>query len=101
MTNLSLRFLLSILLVPMICFAQPSIKGVFVDKSPTIDGRLDDEAWTKAVQVGDLLQREPNIGKPVSEKTIFLFVTMPTICISGLNVLTIPTKSLPKRWLAM
>jgi hypothetical protein len=71
MANLSLRFLLPLLLFPIFGFAQPSIKGVFVDKSPTIDGRLDDEAWTKAVQVGDLLQREPNIGKPVSEKTIF------------------------------
>ena len=71
MTNLSMRFLLSLLLFPIFSFAQPSIKGVFVDKAPTIDGRLDDMAWTKAERVSDLLQREPNIGKPVSEKTLF------------------------------
>ena len=71
MMKCSLRFLPLFLFISTITFAQPSIKGVYVSKSPTIDGRLNDEAWINAAQVGELFQREPNIGQPVSEKTLF------------------------------
>lgn len=67
----SLRFLPLFLLISTLTIAQPSIKGVYVSKAPTIDGRLNDEAWINAAQVDELFQREPNIGQPVSEKTIF------------------------------
>jgi len=67
----SLRFLPLFLLISTLTIAQPSIKGVYVSKSPTIDGRLNDEAWINAAQVDELFQREPNIGQPVSEKTLF------------------------------
>jgi hypothetical protein len=71
MMNCSLRFLPVFLLISTLSVAQPSIKGVYVSKSPTIDGRLDDEAWTNAAKVDELFQREPDPGQPVSEKTIF------------------------------
>jgi len=67
----SLRFLSLFMLISTLTIAQPSIKGVYVSKSPTIDGHLNDEAWIDAAQVGELFQREPNIGQPVSEKTLF------------------------------
>ena len=65
------RFLPFFLLISTLSIAQPSIKGVFVTKAPSIDGRLNDEAWTTAAQVDQLYQREPNVGQLVSEKTIF------------------------------
>ena len=69
--NCSLRFLPLFLLISTISAAQPSIKAVYVSKPPTIDGRLNDEAWTNAAKVDELYQREPNPGQPVSEKTVF------------------------------
>ncbi len=69
--NCSLRLLPLFLLISTLTVAQPSIKGVYVSKSPTIDGHLNDEAWINAAQVDELYQREPNIGQPVSEKTVF------------------------------
>jgi len=66
----SLRFLPLLLLMSTFAIAQPSMKGVYVSKAPTIDGRLNDEAWTNAAQVNELFQREPNNGEPVSEKTL-------------------------------
>ena len=69
--NCSLRFLPLFLLISTISAAQPSIKAVYVSKPPTIDGRLNDEAWTSAAKVDELYQREPNPGQPVSEKTVF------------------------------
>ncbi len=68
--NYLLRVLLVFILFPVISHAQPSIKAVFVSKSPVIDGKLNDEAWDKAYVIGDLVQREPNSGQPVSEKTL-------------------------------
>ena len=66
-------FLLVVLLlyISEISFAQPSIPAVFVNKAPTIDGRLNDAAWATAAKVDQFVQREPNRGQPVSEKTNF------------------------------
>ena len=65
-----LCLLLSYQFITTLSFAQASIKAVFVSKSPVIDGRLNDEAWAKASVITDLIQREPNPGQPVSEKTV-------------------------------
>jgi len=35
--------------------------------APTIDGRLDDEVWSRAPVAGNFVQREPNYGQPSSE----------------------------------
>jgi hypothetical protein len=69
--NCSIRLLLLLLFISTAALAQPTIPAVFVSKAPTIDGRLNDEAWTLAAKVDQLVQREPNSGQPVSEKTIF------------------------------
>jgi hypothetical protein len=68
------RFFLLVLLLLYISeksFAQSSIPAVFVSKAPTIDGRLNDAAWATAAKVDQFVQREPNRGEPVSEKTNF------------------------------
>jgi hypothetical protein len=38
-------------------------------QSPKVDGRLDDEVWRGAEFVSDFLQKEPEEGKPPSERT--------------------------------
>jgi hypothetical protein len=48
---------------------QNKIPAVRTDKSPVINGLLDDEVWKTAVPVTDFYQREPNPGAPISEKT--------------------------------
>ena len=50
--------------------APSSIQAVIFTKPPRIDGRLDDPAWEKAAQVDQFIQREPQSGQPVSEKTV-------------------------------
>jgi hypothetical protein len=66
-----IRLLLLALFISSASFAQPTVKAIFVSKSPTIDGRLNDEVWAEAAKVDQLVQREPNSGQPVSEKTNF------------------------------
>jgi hypothetical protein len=38
-------------------------------QTPTVDGRLDDAAWTSAQPISGFVQREPVEGQPVSERT--------------------------------
>ncbi len=40
-----------------------------VSDPPTIDGRLDDAAWERAVGMTDFTQREPRDGQPATEPT--------------------------------
>ncbi len=67
---LSLAFL-----APFICFAQNGeSKTRSVTVSPTtakitIDGTLNETAWSQAPKIGDLIQREPNPGAAPSERT--------------------------------
>ncbi len=67
----SIRLFLLFLFISSVSFAQPTVKAIFVSKPPIIDGRLNDEVWENAAKVDQLIQREPNIGQPVSEKTNF------------------------------
>jgi len=41
------------------------------DTPPVIDGRMDDEAWTKAQAAGDFAQINPVEGVPMTERTEF------------------------------
>jgi len=70
-----MKYLKSLLFLSLVisssCYAQPSITAIYVSKAPTIDGRLNDEAWSQAAKVDQLVQREPNPGQPVSERTNF------------------------------
>jgi hypothetical protein len=45
------------------------IAAVRTVRAPRIDGRLDDEAWRPAAAAGGFVQREPEAGKPATEKT--------------------------------
>ena len=67
---ISLIFLLPVTNI----LAQPEIKAVFIKNPPVIDGKLDDVVWKNASVINDLYQREPNSGKPVSEKSEFYFL---------------------------
>ncbi len=67
----SIRLFLLSLFISSASFAQPTLKAVFVSKPPIIDGRLNEEVWENAAKVDQFIQREPNVGQPVSEKTNF------------------------------
>src|SRR5882762_9208456 len=49
--------------------AAPVVSAVRADRPPTVDGRLDDSAWTLAPAVTDLRQTDPDEGAAVSEST--------------------------------
>ena len=55
-------------------FASSEIKAIYTETPPKIDGRIDDQAWEKAVIITDLVQRQPNLGEPVSESTEILIL---------------------------
>ena len=50
--------------------AQSTARAIRVTTPPTIDGHINDQAWEQACQIDQFVQREPNPGEPVSEKTI-------------------------------
>jgi hypothetical protein len=61
----------TIALVP-VAHAAPSAKrmpAVRVQRSPVIDGRLDDTAWQEARFVSDFVQKQPAWGLPPSRST--------------------------------
>ena len=45
------------------------IAAVRVDRSPTVDGLLDEELWEQAFVVDAFVQQEPSEGAPASERT--------------------------------
>ncbi|HEX2091868.1 MAG TPA: DUF5916 domain-containing protein, partial [Longimicrobiaceae bacterium] len=46
------------------------VQGVrLTGAAPTLDGRLDDSAWTSAEAASDFVQMRPDPGKPASERT--------------------------------
>jgi hypothetical protein len=49
--------------------AQPVVPAVRTVKAPLVNGLLDDEVWHLAQPITEFYQREPDQGKPVSEKT--------------------------------
>lgn len=55
-------------------YSQQELKVVFTDKAPSIDGLINEPAWESAVKVSDLIQREPETGSPVTEKTEFFLM---------------------------
>jgi hypothetical protein len=46
-----------------------ALKLISEDQRPTVDGRLDDEAWLRAVPAADFSQFAPNPGMAGSERT--------------------------------
>ncbi len=47
----------------------PAIEAVRTQAPVTVDGRLDDEAWTSVAAFSDFTQRDPEEGQPASERT--------------------------------
>ena len=47
-----------------------SVEAIYVKMPPKIDGTVDDAIWQQAAAISEFIQREPNTGEPVSEKTI-------------------------------
>jgi hypothetical protein len=44
---------------------------ILPEEAPRIDGRLDEEVWTRGPAFGRFIQREPNFGAPATEPTEF------------------------------
>lgn len=61
----------SLVATPSIAAAQQTPRAVAsaTDVRPTIDGVLDDAAWSSAERIDGFVQREPVEGRPVSEPT--------------------------------
>ena len=47
---------------------RKQITALKIDKSPKIDGILDEEVWQNAQIANNFIERRPNNGKPVSEE---------------------------------
>jgi hypothetical protein len=47
----------------------PVVQATRITVSPQIDGHLDDEAWRSATAATGFLQRDPDEGKPATERT--------------------------------
>jgi hypothetical protein len=52
----------------------PTMVAVRVGRAPTLDGRLDDEAWKQAVPTGGFRQIDPDEGAAASESTVVRIV---------------------------
>jgi len=52
----------------------PTMVAVRVGRAPTLDGRLDDEAWKQAVPTGGFRQIDPEEGAAASESTVVRIV---------------------------
>ncbi len=71
----SLRFLNQVLHVIILsgllslCYAEERIRIVPSERPITLDGLLDEPAWTQAEAITDFRQRDPREGEPASEKT--------------------------------
>jgi hypothetical protein len=48
---------------------QKTATAIRVDRSPKLDGTLDDPLWKQATPVSDFFQREPFEGQPPTERT--------------------------------
>ena len=47
----------------------PTVTAVRVTEAPRLDGHLDDAAWRDAVPATEFVQRDPDEGKPATERT--------------------------------
>src|SRR5688572_27113318 len=49
--------------------ARAVVIALRVTQAPVIDGRLSEEAWTRASAASTFTQRDPDEGKPSTERT--------------------------------
>ena len=50
---------------------NPSLRAVYVEEGPKLDGNLDDEVWKRAIPAGDLVQTFPENNKSGTQATEF------------------------------
>lgn len=69
--TLAVRIIVLLGLMPTAVGAQTalSVRATRVDAPPTVDGRLTDAAWMTVTPASGFVQREPDEGVPVSERT--------------------------------
>ncbi len=48
---------------------KDTIKAIFTDQTPAIDGKLTDPIWQSLSPINSFTQRDPEFGKPSTEKT--------------------------------
>jgi hypothetical protein len=80
-TNIQGKAIILLLLLSSVAWAQVSIpntmQAFYTEEAITIDGRLNEECWEKAVKISNFTQRELNIGQPASERTEVAIVYSP------------------------
>ena len=54
--------------------ASPEVHAARTPRPPVIDGRLNDESWTLVEPASGFLQRDPDEGKPATERTEVRFL---------------------------
>ena len=56
--------------------AQPRVQAhrLAADEAITIDGRLDEAAWSRAIPASDFTQQDPDFGTPATERTEVRFL---------------------------
>jgi hypothetical protein len=64
-----LVYLLGVALCAELLDAQ-AVKAPFIEAPPKIDGKVEESVWQQGTVISTFVQREPNTGEPVSEKTI-------------------------------
>jgi hypothetical protein len=50
--------------------STPHLSATRIDKPPILDGRLDDPVWQKATATDAFTQKQPEGGKPPTERTV-------------------------------
>lgn len=69
MKNCRLYLIISLFLTSFHSVAQKTIEFTHTQTSPVIDGKLDDDIWSKCPTNGDFTQFEPNWNVAPSQKT--------------------------------
>lgn len=63
-----------------------TVTAVRAAHTPTLDGRLDDAAWVAASPISQLIQSDPDEGRPVSEATVVRVVYDATALYIGVRL---------------
>ena len=53
---------------------KDTIKAIFTNQTQVIDGKLTDAIWQSLVPVNNFTQRDPEFGKPATEKTQLVII---------------------------
>ena len=73
-------------------FASSDVKAIYTNTPPKIDGKIDDVVWEKAARITELIQRQPNEGKPQTEDTEFLILYDKNFIYIGMRCADDPNK---------